>query len=150
MARKSKYQTCVKPKFEEIKEWFANGDTDIIVAKKLGIAESTFYEYLEKYPEFSKAVYEAKNITRKTQLEETLYRRATGYMVQETKTTKRTNYNGEISIEETTTSRHIPADVGALKFILVNQFGDEYKEKQELNISGNMTINLGTAESEIL
>lgn len=150
MPRNSKYCKFVKTRFDEIKQWIANGDTDQIVAKKLSIAESSFYEYQKKYLEFSELLTHAKKIERFENLENTLFRRAMGYMVQEKKVTKKNSHNGTVSSEEVETSRHIPADVAALKFILINQFSDKYKEKQTVDINGNMTINLGTLEENIL
>ena len=49
MARTSKYKTHVAPRFEEIKDWVRNGAIDEEVAKKLGIAYSTFKEYKNKF-----------------------------------------------------------------------------------------------------
>ena len=150
MPRKSKYNTHVKPHLKDIAKWISEGDTDVQLAQRLGISESTFYEYCEKYPEFSEALYSAKNITRLDQLESTLYRRAVGYMVTERKTTKKTLASGDVVTEETESTRHIAPDVGALKFILVNQFPDKYRDKQDIDISGNMTVSLGAAEKGVL
>lgn len=53
MARPSKYETHVAPRFEEIKGWVSNGATDEEVAKRLGISESSFYQYKKDFSEFS-------------------------------------------------------------------------------------------------
>ncbi len=53
MARPSKYQTHVAPRFEEIKDWIRNGATDEEVAKRLDISRDSLYEYKKQFPDFS-------------------------------------------------------------------------------------------------
>ena len=53
MARPTKYDTHVKPYFDKIKAWAERGATQKEIAKALNIAESTFQDYLNKYPELS-------------------------------------------------------------------------------------------------
>lgn len=53
MARPSKYETHVAPRFEEIKDWVRNGATDEEVAKKLGISRDSLCEYKKQFSEFS-------------------------------------------------------------------------------------------------
>ena len=49
MARPSKYETHVAPRFEEIKDWVRNGATDEEVAKKLGISRDSLCEYKKQF-----------------------------------------------------------------------------------------------------
>ena len=48
--RKGKYETNVKPYFEEIKEW-CRTMTEKQIAEKLGVGESTFAAYKNQHPE---------------------------------------------------------------------------------------------------
>lgn len=85
MGRKSKYQTDVKVRFNEIKKWIESGATEREIAKKLGIAMSTFSDYKNKYSEFSEFLKE----NRKQPVEEikaAMLKRALGYQYTEKKT----------------------------------------------------------------
>lgn len=53
MARPSKYETHVAPRFNEVEDWLRNGATEEEVAKRLGIAYSTFKEYKNEFSAFS-------------------------------------------------------------------------------------------------
>jgi len=62
VARPSKYETHVAPRFEEIKDWVRNGATDEEVAKRLGVAYSTLREYKTEFSAFSAVLKETKDI----------------------------------------------------------------------------------------
>lgn len=51
--RKSKYDLNVKPYLEKIREWKKVGATDRKICEVLGISKTSYYEYLQKYPDFS-------------------------------------------------------------------------------------------------
>lgn len=55
VGRKSKYYTNVEPYLEQVKEWKKIGATDEQICEQLDISTSTFYEYKNKYKEFSEA-----------------------------------------------------------------------------------------------
>ena len=46
-----------KGKFNDVKDdiisYIREGDSNILACKKVGISKSTFYEWLESYPDFS-------------------------------------------------------------------------------------------------
>lgn len=50
---KSKYESHVAPRLEEIKDWCRNGATDLEIYTRLGIGKDAFYEYKKQFPEFS-------------------------------------------------------------------------------------------------
>ncbi|MGL5549519.1 MAG: PBSX family phage terminase large subunit [Culicoidibacterales bacterium] len=62
MARKSKYETHVEPNMELITCWARDGYTDEQIAKKLGIAYSTFRVYIKQYVALSAALKESKEV----------------------------------------------------------------------------------------
>ena len=78
MARRSKYDTHVKPFLDEIQGWAMSGLTDEQIAMKLDIAESHLYEYKKKYPEFSEALKKGKDIA-DAQVVNALHRTAVGF-----------------------------------------------------------------------
>ena len=53
----TKYDTNVKHRLEEIKQWIEDGWTDEQIATELDLHTTTFYEYKKKYPKFEKASY---------------------------------------------------------------------------------------------
>lgn len=87
MGRPNKYETHVKPRFEDIKKWLNLGATEKEIAKNLGIADSTFMDYKNRFPEFSDFLKE----NRKQPVEEikaAMLKRALGFQYTEKKTIK--------------------------------------------------------------
>lgn len=84
--RKSKYHTHVVPRFDEIKKWLKRGATDKEIIKLLGVGKSTFYEYLEKYPELSEFLKENR-IDSVENIKCAIYNSAVGFDYEETETT---------------------------------------------------------------
>lgn len=76
--RKNKYETHVKPRFEEIKEWLALGATDKEIIEKLGVKKSAFYDYVNKYAELSELMKSGR-VDAINAIKAALFRRAKGY-----------------------------------------------------------------------
>ena len=72
---KSKYESHVAPRLEEIKDWARNGATDKDVAISLGISIDTLYEYKKRFPEFSESLKHSKDYC-DAQVENALYKSA--------------------------------------------------------------------------
>ena len=82
--RPSKYETDVKPRFDEITEWLKIGATDKEVAENLGINKATICEYKKRFPEFNELI----KCSRKQPIQAikaALFKRATGFNYQEIK-----------------------------------------------------------------
>lgn len=76
--RKSKYETHVRPRFEEIKAWRESGDSEETIAKKIRIAYSTLSDYKVKYSEFSEVLSHSKtNLI--NNLKKSLWKEAIGF-----------------------------------------------------------------------
>lgn len=120
--RKSKYDTHVKPYLDRIPKWRRNGMTEAQIAKKLGIAMSSFSLYKLKHSEFSEALKNSKEELIEN-LEDSLYRRAMGYSYEETKIEKESD--GKVKV--TKTNKELPPDVGALIFALKNLAPGKWK-----------------------
>lgn len=50
---KSKYESHVAPRLEEIKDWCRNGATDFEIYTRLGISKDAFYKYKQQFSDFS-------------------------------------------------------------------------------------------------
>lgn len=76
--RKSKYESSVKARFDDIKRWCESGATDKEIIEMLGISTSTFYDYLSKHGEFSELLKSSRKVPVR-EIKAALYRRATGF-----------------------------------------------------------------------
>ena len=84
---KKKYETDIKPRFNEIRKWCELGATEKEIAENLGIAQSTWYEYKKRHKELTESVKK----WRKRPVQEikaALYRRAIGFTYSEIKETE--------------------------------------------------------------
>ena len=104
MARPSKYETHVAPRFEEIKDWVRNGATDKYIWEKLGISERSFYEYKNEFSQFSQVLKETKDYV-DAQVESSLLKRALGYSYNEV--TKEFS-DGEVKVTKIVTKQVVP------------------------------------------
>ena len=85
MARPSKFNTDVKPRFSEIEEWLKIGATDKEVAENLGINKATFCEYKKRFPELNELLKNARKMPVQA-IKAALFKRATGFSYSEKKT----------------------------------------------------------------
>ncbi|MDE7330299.1 MAG: transposase [Clostridia bacterium] len=74
---KSKYETHVAPRLEEVKDWCRNGATDKEIWEKLGISKDSFYEYKKHFSDFSDSLKESKEIC-DAEVESALHKAALG------------------------------------------------------------------------
>lgn len=115
--RKNRYESYVKPHLQEISEWVQTMDEEQI-ARRLGIAVSTWHDYKNKHPELAEAVKAGRqNLI--TEIKSALKMRAKGFEYQEKKTYTKVGDNGSAVYEETVT-RYQPPDVAACNSILQN------------------------------
>lgn len=82
--RKGKYETHVRPRFEEIAHWCEIGASDKDIQEMLGISSSSFYEYQNKHAEFSDLIKRSRKKP-VTEIKAALYRRAIGFTYEETR-----------------------------------------------------------------
>ena len=79
MARKGLYHEWLKPdNLERLRGWARDGDTDEIIAKKIGINKGTIYDWKKRFPEFDDALKKGKEIV-DIEVENALLNRAIGY-----------------------------------------------------------------------
>lgn len=134
MARKSKYDTHVKPYLDEIQGWAMSGLTDEQIADNLGIAASTLYEYKKKYPEFSEALKKGKDIA-DAQVVNALFKTATGFTYYEDIATA----TGDVVQAQ----RYAKPNTTAQIFWLKNRQPDRWRDKTEVKADITMpTINI--------
>lgn len=133
---KSKWETHVKDKLVLVEGWARNGLTDEQIAHNLGIAYSTFRDYRDKHSALSSALKKGKEVV-DLEVESALLKRALGYTYTE-ETTEQLPNGG---IKTKTTTKHIPGDTTAQIFWLKNRKPNEWRDKKNVEHSGEMNTN---------
>ena len=121
-----------------IEGWARDGLTDEQIAHNMGCAYSTFREWLKRFPALSAALKKGKAPV-DYEVENALYKRATGYTVKlkkpiKVKTTKRVTGKGEVTeerIEYADEEQYIPPDTTAQIFWLKNRRPDKWRDKRD-------------------
>lgn len=119
---KSKYETEVLPRLNEIKNWVLAGATDKEVMERLGIKNTAFYLYKGKHAEFAETLKKTKAIA-DAEVVGALYKRAMGYEVEEWEEVY--NGAGEL-VSKKVKKRHIPPDPTSMNFWLVHRQRSEW------------------------
>lgn len=124
------------------------GLIDIQIAKKLGIGETTFYEYQDQYPEFREAIKRGKAESDQ-EIIESIRKRAIGYDVEETVIETRVgqtrqegeNLGGDVTVVRKH-KRHIPASDTAAIFWLKNRQPEHFRDVRQIegNLGGAVVI----------
>lgn len=94
-----------------LRGWARAGLTDQQIAKNMDISTSTLYQWKKDHPEISEALKESKDVA-DYQVENSLYRLATGYVDSE--------------------GKWHPPNITAIIFWLKNRKPQEWREKREL------------------
>jgi hypothetical protein len=135
---KEKYNPDTFPLLAE--GYAREGMIDKDIAAKLGISQTSFYEYLKKYPKFSEALNRGK-VPVDIEVENALLQRAKGYEYEEKSTTYIDDGTGRPKIKETkTVKKFIPPDTTAQIFWLKNRKSKEWKDRQDVELTGNIQM----------
>ncbi|WP_142414404.1 transposase [Hathewaya massiliensis] len=144
---KSKYETNVKDKLILVGGWARNGLTDEQIAKNLGIGLTTFYKYKKEHSELSEVLKKGKEVI-DFEVENALLKRALGYRYKEV-TKEISEVTGELEVTKEVEKEVLP-DTTAQIFWLKNRKPQEWRDKQDIEHSGNMKINSTTKLDSIL
>lgn len=85
--RPNKYESHVKPRFEDIEKWCKRGATDKEIYKALGISRDAFYKYKNQYKELNDLIKNTR-IDAVEEIKNALFKRATGFQYEEKKVIK--------------------------------------------------------------
>lgn len=119
IANKSKYETHVKPHIAKIKKAIEDGADIPTIAKSFGVGTSSFYKYAAEHEELSKALTCAYQ-TVVMEVKDSMIRRARGYDITESRTTTKTDADGNTTTETVEYRKHIPASEKAAEMVLRN------------------------------
>lgn len=140
IGRKGRHDDWVSPDGLLTVQGFArDGLTDAQIAQKIGISLSTYYEWQNKYPEFSEAIKKGKAPV-DVQVENALLKRALGYDYEEVITEVEEipagkGPDGQQIIRQKKhirkVTRHVPPEVAAQIFWLKNRRPGRWRDKVE-------------------
>lgn len=122
--RKGKYETDIKPRFDEITHWLRSGASEKQIYENLGITKDTFYRYKRNYKEFYDLLKNGRQAL-VMQLRNTLIKKAMGFEYTEVKQYAREENGNKVTYVEKTTKTALP-DVAALNLCLKNYDPDNW------------------------
>lgn len=127
-----------KPEYtEQARKLCLLGAVDEDLADFFNVASSTISNWKHSEPDFLKAITLGKDEA-DNQVERSLFRRAMGFSHPETKFA---THEGKITDREDFT-RHYPPDTAACIFWLKNRKKDHWRDKQDLNVAGDITLQI--------
>lgn len=136
---KGKYADWLTPDgLLRVEGWARDGLTDEQIAHNMGVAYSTFRDWLGKFPALTASLKKGKAPV-DIEVENALLKRATGYTVKlkkpiKVKTTKRITGKGEVTeerIEYADEEQYIPPDTTAQIFWLKNRRPERWRDKRD-------------------
>ena len=143
----TKYDTHVKPKMDLIIKLAKEGMADKKIAKRLGIADSTFRKYMKEHPELGYTLRQAKERA-DSEIENALFKKATGFKMSvkkpykiknvEYKDGKKVFEKEEVILAEEEV--YIHPDTSAQVFWLKNRKPVQWNEKQEANAEKEIEV----------
>lgn len=116
--------------------WMARaGLTDEEMAKELGVVPATFYNWRQSHPDFAAAATAGKEAPDDL-VEQSLFKRATGYEYTEEKVVLKDKAVHRVE----RTKRVVAPDTTACIFWLKNRRPNDWHDRQEVELGGNVTI----------
>ena len=107
---------------------------------------STLYEWKKKYPEISEALKKGKEVIDR-QVENALLKRALGYEYEEVKQIIEKDEKGKDRKRIEKTVKQVAPDTTAQIFWLKNRKPDEWRDRQNIEHSGNINTGLNKLDS---
>lgn len=137
---KSKWETHVKDKLILVEAWARNGLTDEQISKNLGISKDTFYKYKKEHTDFSDSLKRGKEVI-DIEVENALLKRALGYKYNEiTKELFKDKETGEEELKVTkVVTKEVQPDTTAQIFWLKNRKSEDWRDKKDIEHSGNIS-----------
>lgn len=132
--RPSKFDQLWKKHQTKLAKLYSAGLTDKEIAELLEITDRTIENWKIKHPEFFQALSNWKNRADE-KVERSLYERAIGYSHPDVHIS---NFQGKITVTDIT--KYYPPDSTAMIFWLKNRKKNEWRDKQEIEQSGNMDL----------
>ena len=137
IARKGKYQEWIEPDgLLRVEGWAREGLTDEQIAHNIGVAYSTFREWVDKYPAFSAALKKGKAPV-DIEVENALLKRALGFEYEEVTTEIFDLPDGEQRKHIKKTRKLVVPDTVAAFIWLKNRRPDKWRDRRETGIDAS-------------
>lgn len=111
--RPNKYETNVKPRFNEILEWLELGATEKEIAENLGVNQKVFCRYKKQFSELNALIKKGRKEPVKA-IKAALYKRAIGFQFTELKLIEDSDGNWK---KETYTKTALPDPTAAMMLL---------------------------------
>lgn len=136
----AKVSTKLKPWLTEsgllqLQGWARDGLTNEDIAKNIGINPKTLYDWIKKWPEIEQSLRMGKEPADR-KVENALFNKATGY-TEEVEKVKVLNDGGIVRYKEQV---YYPPDTTAAIFWLKNRKSEAWRDKHELEHSGDINL----------
>lgn len=119
------------------------------MAEVFEVSERTIEYWKKTRPEFLEAVNRGKDYAA-NKVSKSLFKRANGYTVIETKVVDGTNMKGEPYKYTSRVEKHIPGDVKAMIFWLVNKDRGNWTDTQKIEISDSSLGNVANINTDAM
>lgn len=141
--RKGKYEYWISSDgLLLIEGWARDGLSEEQIARNIGCAYSTLREWKERFPAISAVLKKGREVVVR-ELENALIKRAKGYEVEETTEELRFNrQTGQNELEIVKrVKKHVAPDTGAIAFALKNYAPDKFRDRKDIELSGQVDTN---------
>ena len=137
---KGKYEYWITPEgLLLIEAWARDGLTDEQIAHNMGISKATLYNYKREHLDILEALKRGKEVV-DIEVENALLKRALGYQYKEVKTEEYDTEDGP-GKRVTTTVKEVVPDTTAQIFWLKNRKPEVWRDKQNVELSGEIKTN---------
>lgn len=142
MAKGKVHAWLTKEGLLKIEGWARDGLIDEQIAKNIGISRATLSNWKNKHQLIARALVRGKEVVDR-EVENALLKRALGYTYEEV-TVQRQEVEEDVfeSVEVKRVKRQVPPDTTALIFWLKNRKPDTWRDRREIDHSGEMTQNI--------
>lgn len=131
---KGKFEYWLTPEgLLKLEAWARDGLTDEQIAKNMSITPSTLYEWKKRYSDISESLKKGKEVV-DIQVENALLKRALGYEYEEVRVEEE---YGTIT-KRVTTKKVVLPDTTAQIFWLKNRRPDRWRDKHDMDLSGEV------------
>ena len=135
---KGKYEYWLTPEgLLKLEGWARDGLTDEQIAYNMGICRDTLIQWKKRYSDISDTLKKGKEVVDR-QVENALLKRALGYKY--TEVTKELTENGLVVTKEVT--KEVVPDTTAQIFWLKNRKPNEWRDKQNVELEGEIGVNI--------
>jgi hypothetical protein len=131
----------IESRLDSIRGWALQGSTDEEMFNALGVSKDTYYKWKKEKPEFREAIKKGKYESN-GEILNSAFKQASGYYQSVTEPMKVRDVMGAEEIQLITYDKFIPANNTMAIFMLKNRMPAQYKDKQDINHSGNIGVTL--------